>query len=641
MTNFYLMLFSLPRPVKRGIMMAIDAIFLPICLWFAYCLRLSDWWPADFIGPDWWVFPFISIAGQITFYQMRIYRTILRYAGSQAMVQIVKGVGLTSLFLIALDFLISDIHMPRSVPPIYFLVSLAYVGGSRLFYRYHYQWFLQNRLDKESIIVYGAGGAGVQIALALADSKEYKVIAYIDDNKQLHGSLVQGKRVYPVEELEYLVQKFGVKRVLLAIPSIPRENRRKLVERIKPAKVDVLTLPSMPEIVTGAAKVDYIKNVEIEDLLGRDPVPPKQELLHESIKGKVVLITGAGGSIGSELCRQVLGQHPSKIILFDHSEFNLYTIEQEIIAKNKEADHQVEIFSVLGSVCDKQLLSDTIASCGVQTFYHAAAYKHVPLVEKNILVGIRNNIFGTQVACQCALEYGIERFVLISTDKAVRPTNVMGATKRMAELIVQDMALRSQKTIFCMVRFGNVLGSSGSVIPLFRKQILKGGPVTVTHPDITRYFMTINEAATLVIQAGSIAKGGEVFVLDMGEEVKILSLAKQMIHLSGLKVKDEQCDDDEIGDIEIMFTGLRPGEKIREELLIGNNVTGTDHPRILQAQEANLPHEELLRVIDSLKAAQENRDVVVTKSILEDNVCGYIPDSNVVDSIFLEKQRHH
>jgi FlaA1/EpsC-like NDP-sugar epimerase len=419
------------------------------------------------------------------------------------------------------------------------------------------------------------------------------------------------------------------------MPSSPRETRRRIVERIKPSKVKVLTLPSMPEIVTGEAKVDLIKKVEIEDLLGRDPIPPRKELLHESIKDKTVLITGAGGSIGSEICRQIIQLAPRKIILNDHSEYNLYAIEQELLTLKEEKKSQVHISAILGSVCDKSLMSEIMENCDIQTVYHAAAYKHVPMIEKNILVGLENNIFGTQTVCECALKNGVERFVLISTDKAVRPTNIMGATKRTAELVVQDMAAHSKKTIFCMVRFGNVLGSSGSVIPLFRKQIAKGGPVTVTHPDITRYFMTINEAAALVIQAGSMATGGEVFVLDMGEEVKILSLAKQIIHLSGLEVCNN--DEDKDGDIQITFTGLRPGEKIREELLIGDNVTGTEHPRIMRALEDKIPKDKLTSYLSELKLAKSTQNALLAKSVLVKTVAGYKPQEEIADSIFIEK----
>lgn len=630
MTHIYLNLHNLPRSLKRAIMMAIDAIWLPVCLWLAYCLRLSSWWPMDFIGEDWWVFVFVSIVGVAIFSQMSVYRTILRYAGMQAAVQILKGVGLVSLALMALVFLVGGLNMPRSVPIIFLLVGLMYVGGTRLIYRIHYQWMIQRKLNKESILIYGAGAAGVQISMALADSAEYRVIAFLDDNKQLQGSLVQGKRVYSIDNLEHLIQTQNIQRILLAIPSAPRETRRRIVERLKTAKIKVLTLPSMPEIITGEAKVDLIKSVEIEDLLGRDPIPPIQELMQASIKGKTVMITGAGGSIGSEICRQVMQQDPSKIIINDHSEYNLYTIEQELNTIKHDKNSNIEIYAVLGSVCDKNFLNRVISSCKVQTMYHAAAYKHVPMIEKNIFVGLQNNVFGTQIACQCAVENSVERFVLISTDKAVRPTNIMGATKRTAELVIQDMAAHSDQTVFCMVRFGNVLDSSGSVIPLFRKQIAKGGPITVTHPDITRYFMTINEAASLVIQAGSMAVGGEVFVLDMGEEVKIISLAKQIIHLSGLEVRN---DNGTTGDIQIVFTGLRPGEKIREELLIGNNVTGTQHPRIMRALEHKLPRNEIIKYLNELQHAQTLHDVFLAKTILKKIVSGYQPSNTPINGM--------
>ncbi|MCT4655425.1 MAG: polysaccharide biosynthesis protein [Cohaesibacter sp.] len=619
------------RSIKRLIMMGLDALFLPICLWASYVLRLSDWWPSDYILPNWWLFPLISVAGVIIFAVNNIYLTILRFAGAQTVIQLFRSVVMLSVMLAVIGFFVVEQVIPRSIPAIFLLVTLTYVGGTRFFYRHYYQWVINNLLPYEAVAIYGAGGAGVQLAVALADSEEYKAAAFIDDDKHLAGSIVQGIRVYSPASLPDLEKRLNIKRVLLAIPSASPSAKRQAVNRLVSNNIKVLTVPSMPEIVTGAATVDLLRKVEIEDLLGRAPVPPREELLESSIKEKSVLVTGAGGSIGSELCRQILSIMPLRLVLFENSEFNLYQIEQELSAIIEERGLETELVPILGSVCDFHRLETVVSHFSIDTFYHAAAYKHVPLVEQNAFVGIENNIRGTLNACTAATNHGVSRFILISTDKAVRPTNIMGATKRFAELIVQAQAAAGKgDTIFSMVRFGNVLGSSGSVVPLFRRQIAEGGPVTVTHPDITRYFMTIPEAALLVIQAGSMAQGGDVFVLDMGQEVRIQDMARQMIQLSGLEVRDEANPD---GDIEIVFTGLRPGEKVREELLIGDRVTGTRHPLIMRAMEEELSQAEIDTYLKELKDAALTNDVAKARAILANAASGYKPAGQIVDCL--------
>ncbi|PLW78149.1 polysaccharide biosynthesis protein [Cohaesibacter celericrescens] len=624
-------LLQVRRSIKRKVMMGLDALFLPICLWASYVLRLSDWWPESYIVPNWWIFPLVSVVGVAIFSVNRVYRTILRFAGAQTVTQLFRSVFFLALFVMALDFFKSGQYIPRSIPIIFALVTLCYAGLSRFIYRHYYHWILKNILPHETIAIYGAGGAGVQLAVALADSREYKTVAFIDDDPNLHNSIIQGIRVYPSSALPDLQDRFDLKRVLLAIPSASPAEKRQVLERLSKGDINVLTVPSMMEIVTGAATVDVLREVEIDDLLGRETVPPREDLLQNSIKEKSVLVTGAGGSIGSELCRQILNIGPDRLVLYENCEFNLYQIEQELSQIIKKRNLSITIVPIMGSVCDFDRLNRVVSHFDIQVFYHAAAYKHVPLVEQNVFVGIENNIKGTLNACEAAFQNNIERFILISTDKAVRPTNVMGATKRVAELIVQAKAANPDtKTIFSMVRFGNVLGSSGSVVPLFRRQIAEGGPVTVTHRDVTRYFMTIPEAALLVIQAGSLAKGGDVFVLDMGQEVRIQDMAREMIHLSGLDVRDENNPD---GDIEIQYTGLRPGEKVREELLIGDCVTRTRHPLIMRAMEEEMSQEALDIHLDALKSASEANDIARARSVLATVAKGYKPDEAIVDCL--------
>ncbi|MDH5379159.1 MAG: polysaccharide biosynthesis protein, partial [Gammaproteobacteria bacterium] len=477
-------------------------------------------------------------------------------------------------------------------------------------------------VEKKALIgIYGAGRAGVQLAKALLAGNQYQPAFFVDDNKDLHKNELFGIRVFSPKELEKLISEFEVEQVFLAIPSLTRQRRRLILDELESLSVQIKTLPGIEDIAAGRVTIDDIRNVDIEDLLGRDPVPPITDLLKKCIEGKSVLVTGAGGSIGSELCRQILGLKPTKIVLFENHEFSLYQIEREL--RNRR-ESSIEIVPILGTIMNKDLLRQVVEGHAISTIYHAAAYKHVPIVEFNPLEGVLNNVFGTRNVAEVARECRVETFVLISTDKAVRPTNIMGASKRLAELILQAMALESKATRYVMVRFGNVLGSSGSVIPLFKEQIKKGGPITVTHPEVTRYFMTIPEAAQLVLQAGSMGSGGDVFVLDMGESVKIYELAKKMVHLSGMQVNCEETPD---GEIAIEFTGLRPGEKLYEELLIGNNVSRTEHPRILRAEESYLSKSEIGLVLDLLIRSIDVHNVEDVRRILHDSILGQMPIS--------------
>ncbi|WP_460233643.1 polysaccharide biosynthesis protein [Aurantivibrio plasticivorans] len=530
----------------------------------------------------------------------------------QALISVGVGV-VVSAFVLASSSYFLQASTPRSVPIIYGFAALFFIGTPRLLVRNVVLMLKAVRNpSQESVIIYGAGHSGFQLASALTGTN-YKVVAFVDDNKRLHGKLFRGLTVFNPRKLERLSKQYGISHILLALGNAPRSRRAAILNNLEPLGISIKTMPDMHDVLSGKAKIEDIKDVDVEDLLGRDPVKPIPDLLDACIKGKNVLVTGAGGSIGSELCRQILRLSPKKLVLFEANEYSLYKIEQEISELKKNIAMNTSTYSVIGSIQDRNLLEQVFNSFEIQTIYHAAAYKHVPLIEHNVVEGVKNNIFGTWHCAEAAISSNVESFVLISTDKAVRPTNVMGATKRVAELILQALSKRQSDTRFTMVRFGNVLGSSGSVVPLFRKQIKFGGPVTVTHQDITRYFMTIPEAAELVIQAGSMGMGGDVFVLDMGEPVKILDLAKKMIHLSGLTLRDEKNRD---GDISISVTGLRPGEKLYEELLIGDNVSGTEHPRIMRAEESSLPWEETSKMIYDFISACDEHNTQRIKSIL-------------------------
>ena len=624
---------TLSRGKKRLIMVAADLVALPLALWSAYALRLAEWWPERYLQPYWWLFVILPPVGVFIFARLGLYRAVVRFMGPQAMWAVIKGSLLMAVLMWAAAYFYGWEGFPRSVPINFALVTLVYVGGTRLLVRSYYQWLVKHYTEKEPVAIYGAGGAGAQLALALSSGREFYVAAFLDDDPALWQSTIKGVKVHDPAAFRPVAAELGIKRVLLAMPAATKAQRKQALDQLADLPVHVQTVPSMPEIVAGLASVDQLQEVELEDLLGRDPVPPRPELIDASVRGKVVMVTGAGGSIGSEMCRQAMRGEPSALILFEVSEYGLYAIERELEAMRIEMGASFPLVALLGNVCDRNRVEAAIRHYGVQTLYHAAAYKHVPIVENNVLEGVRNNVHGTRVVAESAARLGVERCVLISTDKAVRPTNVMGATKRMAELVLQDLASRyalkdGHRTIFSMVRFGNVLGSSGSVVPLFRRQLEQGGPLTVTHPEITRFFMTIPEAALLVIQAGSMAEGGDVFVLDMGDSVKIVDLARRMIQLTGLEVKDEENPE---GDIEIAFSGLRPGEKLYEELLIGDSVVGTQHPKILRAHEEVLPHRELVVLLEELREAERSLDSSRACAALKRGVSGFAHSGDMVD----------
>ena len=525
------------------------------------------------------------------------------------------GAVISSLSLYAVAYLLEIEQFPRSVPINFGLVTFVYVGGSRLVVRHYYQRTLRRFFKRVPVAIYGAGGAGVQLALSLDSGSEFNPVVFLDDSPQMLKANVAGRRVYDPDSLTTLIKAKGIEQVLLAVPNASVTERRRIVRRLSEFPVRVQTIPSMPEIIQGRS-VDALADVGPEDLLNRESVPPMKSLYRASIAGKVVMVTGAGGSIGSEICRQAAVNGAAKLVLFELSEFALYSIERELSAEG----YNEILVPLLGNVCDSARINQVIKEHAVQTVYHAAAYKHVPIVENNVVEGFRNNALGTRTVALAAMENQVQRFVLISTDKAVRPTNVMGATKRVAELFVQDLAERDSQTRFGMVRFGNVLGSSGSVVPVFQKQIRSGGPVTVTHKEITRYFMTIPEAASLVIQAGSMARGGDVFVLDMGKSVKIVDLARRMIHLAGLTVKDENNPE---GNITIEFQGLRPGEKLYEELLIGEDVAGTEHPKIMRANEKLLSADATQKVFERSSSGIDRQDSDSLTALLSEVVDGF------------------
>lgn len=629
--EFLQFLFSLKRSQKRVVSVAIDSIFLLFAFWFALLVRLDSievLLKAQYWGLIAFTLP-ISIAA---FVRLGLYRAVLRYIGSQAFTAIVAGVFTSTVTLVLLAYY-GEVDLPRTVPFIYAAFALVFVGGARSLMRSLVGAGMNRR--GEPVVIYGAGVSGRQTAIALAQSHEYHPIAFVDDDESLQGTVIQGLHVHAPQELRKLIKQKATARVLLAMPSASRSRRQEIINQLEPLTVKVMTLPAMADLVSGDKLFSDVKEVEIEDLLGRDSVTPRQNLLTANIKNKVVMVTGAGGSIGSELCRQILKQSPKKLVLFELSEFALYSIERELIATAQELNLNVEILPMMGSVQRENRVQAVMQAFKVQTVYHAAAYKHVPLVEHNVVEGVRNNVFGTLYTARAAIAAKVETFVLVSTDKAVRPTNIMGTTKRMAELALQALSKEEHETRFCMVRFGNVLGSSGSVVPLFRKQIANGGPVTVTHPEITRFFMTIPEASQLVIQAGAMGKGGDVFVLDMGKSVKIVDLAEKMIRLSGFDVKDE---DHPNGDIAIEFSGLRPGEKLYEELLIGDDVTGTEHERIMTANELCLPWNELEIILNKLDKACHEFNHEAIRDILLTTPTGFNPTDGICDLVWLQKK---
>ena len=606
---------ALSRNQKRAIMLLADFIFLPVALWSAYALRFANPFDWQYLKPALPLFLLIPFVGLFVFMRLGLYRAVVRFMGNQAVWSVFYGTVILALALYALAFFLQVEPFPRSIPINFALVALVYVGGSRLLVRHYYQRMVGRFSNRVPVAIYGAGGAGVQLVLSLDSGSEFNPVAFLDDSPQMLKANVAGRRVYGPESLNALIETKGIEQILLAVPNASVTERRRIVQRLSEFPVRVQTIPSMPEIIQGRS-LDALADVGPEDLLNRESVPPMKSLYRASIAGKVVMVTGAGGSIGSEICRQAAANGAAKLVLFELNEFALYSIEREL---NAEGYGEI-VVPLLGNVCDSTRVDQVMKEHAVQTVYHAAAYKHVPIVENNVVEGFRNNAIGTRTVALAAMQNQVERFVLISTDKAVRPTNVMGATKRVAELFVQDLAARDTETRFGMVRFGNVLGSSGSVVPVFQKQIRSGGPITVTHKEVTRYFMTIPEAASLVIQSGAMAQGGDVFVLDMGKSVKIVDLARQMIHLAGLTVKDGNNPE---GDIAIEFQGLRPGEKLYEELLIGEDVFGTEHPKIMRANEKLLPSDVIQNLLErsSSAIAQQDSDFLVT--LLKEGVEGF------------------
>jgi len=619
----------LPRHYKRALMLFADFVMIPLALWSAFGLMQGH--IVYDIGAYESLFILAPVVSVLAFSRMGLYRAVVRYMGAQAAFAVLKGVSITTIVLMLAVTFVGSIEAPRTVFAIFWLIAVLYVGGSRFFVRAYFHWLIKSFSERQLVAIYGAGGAGLQLASALSSGDAYIPVAFIDDNPSLQGSEINGIQIYSPADLDEVIPNLSITQVMLAVPSIGRPERQAILNRLEQFPVYVRTVPSMPDLVSGQLRVDELRDVELEDLLGRDAVPPDDVLLSQCIAGKTVMVTGAAGSIGSELCRQILSAHPKMLLLLEISEFGLYNVEKELRAHAQTEGNSVKIVPLLASVQSGALLEKALAHFKVDVIFHAAAYKHVPMVEHNIIAGVRNNVFGTLSVAQAAAKVGVSSVVLISTDKAVRSANVMGATKRLAELILQGLAVEYKNTCFSMVRFGNVLGSSGSVVPLFRRQIQQGGPVTVTHTDVSRYFMTIREAAQLVLQSVAIAKGGDVFVLDMGERVNISDLARKMIHLMGYEVKD---DEQSGGEIEISYTGLRPGEKLTEELYSGENLSGTEHHKILRAEEEYLPWVEVQAILARLDRACVEFDYTKIRDILISNVIGFKPQHGFVDSLY-------
>jgi FlaA1/EpsC-like NDP-sugar epimerase len=617
-------LFCLPRRSKTQLQMLTDSLLLVFSFLMAMLLRLDSW-------------DFLRDTHDMLVLRLGLYRAVVRFMTYKMGEALVIGVAASSLSLALVSYFF-NVGVPRSVPFIYALLAIFAIGGVRMFLRAVY-WSGQMRY-KTRVAIYGAGAAGRQLAACLQQSSEHQPMAFVDDAVHLQHTSIHGLNVYAPHQIPELIENYGVQKILLAVPSASLGRRREILTSLERFDIPVQTVPGLTDVVSGRAKISEIRDVSEEDLLGRDPTPPNPLLMGAKIHDKVVMVTGAGGSIGSELSRQILRQKPRLLLLLELSEYALYSVEQELRQLCRQENCDVPIKALLGSVQHGRRMEAVMKTFGVQTIYHAAAYKHVPLVEHNMIEGIRNNVFGTLQTAEAAVAAGVETFVLVSTDKAVRPTNVMGATKRLAELVCQALAQTQSKTRFSMVRFGNVLGSSGSVVPLFRRQIQSGGPVTVTHPEITRYFMTVPEAAQLVIQAGSMAKGGDVFVLDMGAPVRIAELAEHMIRLSGLEPilpNRPKPAGGHKGDIEIVFTGLRPGEKLYEELLIGENVQRTSHPRIMTAHEVYLSWGQLQGLIEKLLAACRAHDHATIRQLLLEAPLAYQPQGEIVDLLCLKK----
>lgn len=649
---------DLPRSAKRLLVMSVDVSLCLLTVWFAYFLRLDYFVPLS--GRALWAgLASVAIALPI-FVVFGLYRAVFRYVGLAAFITIIKAVALYGLLYAVIITVVSFEGIPRTVGLIQPLLLLVAITSSRLLARFWLGGLYLTRAKmamRPKVLIYGAGSAGRQLAAALVNSPDMQVVGFLDDDIAMHGRVLNGKRIYDPSNMTRWVSRLNVSTVLLALPSINRHRRNQIIERMISAKVSVRTLPSVAELAQGKVSASDIRELDIDDLLGRTPVAPDLELLSLNITDKTILVTGAGGSIGSELCRQIIQQHPNTLLLVETNELALYTIHHALQQKIQDDVKPIRIIPLLASVCDEQRIRNIMQTWQPHTIYHAAAYKHVPMVEHNPIEGVINNVFGTRVVAMAARDFGVPDMVLISTDKAVRPTNVMGASKRLAEMVLQGLAQADNPKVvltpitrFTMVRFGNVLGSSGSVVPRFKQQVSLGGPITLTHPEITRYFMTIPEAAQLVIQAGAMAgrelhnktdhrplqANGRVFLLDMGEPVKIIDLARRTIELSGLTVKDESNPD---GDIAIEIIGLRPGEKLYEELLIGDNPQTTDHPRIMQAHEDCIPWSELEVELNQLEAELKHNRVMEVRARLERLVSGYQPNGPIVDWVYLAQKK--
>jgi len=620
-----------PRSIKRTITVSFDLFVVIFSLWLAFSLRYSE----IYIPPQtlWWIFIAAPAIAVPVFIKFGLYRAIIRYLGMQAIWTVVQATMLYEILFAVLVLLSNLEGVPRTVYAIQALLLLIIVGGTRLIAR----WWInsmengsnhlaRNKKVVSPVIIYGAGSSGMQLAAALKQSYKYRPIAFIDDAIELHNHQINGLTVFPFTQLSHLIEQHGVTDLLLALPSVSRARRNELIRLLEPYSLHVRTLPSLIDLADGKVNVSDIQEVDIADLLGREAIEPIQNLLQANITNKIVMVTGAGGSIGSELCRTIIRLKPSSLVLYELNEFSLYAIEREL----ESLDIAVPVFALLGNVQDQKRIESVCSRFNINTIYHAAAYKHVPMVEKNTSEGVRNNVFGTLSCVNAAIASKVETFVLISTDKAVRPTNTMGATKRFAELVLQGLAREQSDTRLIMVRFGNVLGSSGSVVPLFREQIANGGPVTVTDSRIIRYFMSIAEAAELVIQAGAMGQGGDVFVLDMGEPLRIIDLAKRMIHLSGYTEKNKENPE---GDIEITFTGLRAGEKLYEELLIGDKVADTNHSKIMRAEEKVISWSELNNILPRLQNVNDQNNTEEVRAILLDYVDGFKPQCDNQDWI--------
>ncbi len=609
-------LVELPRNIKQAMVLLADMCFVAASMWVAVA------YPAGITSVHLGTVEIACalltlLASAIIFLRLGLYRAVIRFMGQQAIWAIITAVSYSTLVLGAAVFF-TRADVPRTLPFVYWALAMFSIGGSRLVVRAYYQAKL--RSSSKNVLIYGAGESGRQLLTALHHGEQYRVVAFVDDDPHAQHSVINGLQVVKPGEIERLIQEHSITQVLLAIPSATHDRRREIINSLVGLPVHVRTVPKINELVSGIASVTQIQDIDLDDLLGRDPVPPHPELMDRCITDKVVMVTGAGGSIGAELCRQILAAGPKELILLDNSEFALYRIERELKESQTQGGRYTQMACLLGSVRDQRRLETIFRTFSVQTVYHAAAYKHVPMVEYNVAEGVANNVFGTWQAAEAARKARVETFVLISTDKAVRPINIMGASKRFAELILQGLAQEDTHTRFCMVRFGNVLGSSGSVVPLFREQIENGGPVTVTHPEVSRYFMSIQEAAQLVLQAGAMGTGGDVFVLDMGEPVQIVDLAKRMIRLSGYEVGSRTPSR---GGLDIEFIGLRPGEKLHEELLLGTSVSGTGHPMIMRAEEESLSYEAVMQALRDLTACCERLDCRGIIEILALAVSGF------------------